>query len=60
MMKKEQAADGESSCSCSGGYTASLCVEVLEQSMCKGQEKCTCLHSTWERGGLRTVWKGAR
>lgn len=23
------------------------------------QEKCTCLDSTWERGGLRIVWKGA-
>lgn len=25
----------------------------------RGQEKCACLHSTWERGGLRIVWKEA-
>lgn len=39
MMKKEQAADGEGSCSCSGSYTASLWVEGLEQNMFKEARK---------------------
>lgn len=38
-MKKELAADREDSCSCSGGYTASLCVEALEQNIFKGARK---------------------